>query len=1384
MYFNILNGLLWKYYIIKRKKYIYDMLEYLLLILFFTLLYSFKKNIKYYDNDLNNINKINNNTNIIYYPKSNISIKIIENVAKELKINKYYGSSNENEIINFIDTNETIFILFNNTCENLLYTIRFNNNENNDRLLINIQWLINMNYLRLLSNKNINIDIDINEYIYKNFNTNILFYTYYSILIIAFISFILKNNNDNNDPMFKIIKVPKILIYISNFICSIPFGIIYSVFGTIILTISEDPLINNNNNIIMFLILLIYFISVISMAYLCNFFILLIYKYKIFVIMCVYVLTIIPITLYNNLNSDINIFIGLIPHIPLYWIFDQLNYVEKQNKSLTFNNINISYSIYSKSILISIIYLILQSFIYISIIHIIKLIYKICKKYMKMKYIYIINENNNYMLETENNDYYVKIQNIYKYYDNNFILNNICLDIIKNNTTVLLGNNSAGKSTLLSIIFGLIKPNKGKILTNNIKIGYCPQNNINFTDFTVKENIYLFNILRGLSSLQSKIKTNEIIIYLKLHDIENCIITELSECSKRKLQLAFSLIDDSDFILIDEPTHNIDLKSKQEIWDLISLLKRNKTILITTHCIDEVELLADNLIILNNGNVKYNSTLFNIKKDANVTYKLSIHNNSTDDKIKNIIINSGFIILNINKIDENNSIYNIYKTENSNFLKLFELLENVNCDIIYFKSNTLNDILYKLCSEDIIIPDDSYINNLNYNDMFISEIMGFNKIMRQFIELFKRNIYYIRKNILLFVIINFILSILIVYVGIVYIKKYENLYLYNFVIINHNIDNFINNSNYLLDIKHNSTYNKITYIPLFKYSGSIAINIISNIIAKINIPNIEKDIITTIFYPMYQNKTSILTNLFISIILQLYCINYNKLIKKDNINKTRKQHIINGCNPELHWITTLLFNMILFSISVIPIILYMLNIKSFFDLIILYFILIINALSFMLFSIIILMFDNQSDKIILILVFILGILLPIYKIKYKNIILDILSYIFIPSCISMSIIEYLNTHKLNYIISIIIQILLYLILIILIERGLIDIIYNKIINLKYNRKNNNYFELQNINKYTDYNSSLIMSNVYKIYNNKLALNNINFKISEGKCFGIIGGNGCGKSTIFKILSGEECVTKGNIYIGCSNRSWILKSNYFKKISYCSQFFGIDTFLTGRQNLKLIMILNGFSDKHIQYYINIWLKLLNIEKYADKAVYTYSTGIIKRLKIAMSLAPRSILTLMDEPTSGIDIVSKQIIWKTIKYIINYNYYNYYKHSILISSNNIEEIEYLCSNVIILDSGNIMYNDTLENIKNIHSTKIINIKLLHYDNNKICKIKNKLKNKGFMLKSDNKFKLTFCVSKNINLKYSELFKILYILKNNYSDIIDQYDISDTNIEQLFS
>ncbi len=218
--------------------------------------------------------------------------------------------------------------------------------------------------------------------------------------------------------------------------------------------------------------------------------------------------------------------------------------------------------------------------------------------------------------------YNIEIKNLSKSFDAIAAVNNISFTA-NDGVITLLGPNGAGKSTLMNMIAGYLAPDTGEIkileccsqqnpLECKRNIGFLPEGSPLYADMTVR------SFLEYIAKLKeaSKEQLNNAIEKSQISDVLNQKIETLSKGYQRRVGFAQSILTDPKILLLDEPTDGLDPNQKEHIQNIIKKMGKNKTILISTHLLDEAENIADRIIIINKGEIKADGTLTQVLRQT------------------------------------------------------------------------------------------------------------------------------------------------------------------------------------------------------------------------------------------------------------------------------------------------------------------------------------------------------------------------------------------------------------------------------------------------------------------------------------------------------------------------------------------------------------------------------------------------------------------------------------------------------------------------------------------------------------------------------------------------------------------------------------------------
>ena len=299
-------------------------------------------------------------------------------------------------------------------------------------------------------------------------------------------------------------------------------------------------------------------------------------------------------------------------------------------------------------------------------------------------------------------DTILEVQNLFKHYSDIKAVNGVSFKISEGSCFGLLGPNGAGKTTTVEIMEGLTQQTSGEIFYKGAPIGraFKEEAGIQFQSTALQEFLTVQETLNLFKNLyKNTIDMNELIGACALREFLNRDTGDLSGGQKQRLLLAIALINDPDIVFLDEPTTGLDPQSRRNFWDLInSIKKRKKTIILTTHYMEEAAVLCDEIAIMDKGEIiaigtpdnllkaHFNDVLLQLPDEDFITDKVhSINSETNNDNLK-ISRKSGKILIHTN---------DVHKT----IQQLGE--KKVDLSRLEIHSRNLEDLFLKLTGKDL-----------------------------------------------------------------------------------------------------------------------------------------------------------------------------------------------------------------------------------------------------------------------------------------------------------------------------------------------------------------------------------------------------------------------------------------------------------------------------------------------------------------------------------------------------------------------------------------------------------------------------------------------------------------------------------------------------------
>ena len=301
----------------------------------------------------------------------------------------------------------------------------------------------------------------------------------------------------------------------------------------------------------------------------------------------------------------------------------------------------------------------------------------------------------------------IKINNLFKSYEDVKAVNGIDLEIKKGEFYGLLGPNGAGKSTTINSITSLVKPSKGsiEIFGKNIeenfrfarlKVGIAHQEVSQDWFFPIEQLLYFQAGFYGILRNDAKERIEYLLHKLGLSKHKSKKMRELSGGTKRRLQIAKALVHNPDIIILDEPTAGVDVELRHDLWAYLKELhNEGKTILLTTHYIDEAELLCEKVGIIDKGKLIVEDSVNNLKK--------MVKNSSIEIQLKDTLANKPQFLNNYEHSIDNKKINIVIDKPNmelpSIILQFSE--ETIKIEDIHIPQTSLEDVFLDLTGRKI-----------------------------------------------------------------------------------------------------------------------------------------------------------------------------------------------------------------------------------------------------------------------------------------------------------------------------------------------------------------------------------------------------------------------------------------------------------------------------------------------------------------------------------------------------------------------------------------------------------------------------------------------------------------------------------------------------------
>lgn len=298
----------------------------------------------------------------------------------------------------------------------------------------------------------------------------------------------------------------------------------------------------------------------------------------------------------------------------------------------------------------------------------------------------------------------IQVTQLTKIYGTQHAVDGISFELKKGEIVGFLGPNGAGKSTTMKMISGYLEPTAGSILVGGMnvaenpieirkKIGYLPESNPLYFDMYVREYLLFAASLHQIAKYKIKDKVEEVIALTGLQKECHKKIGALSKGYKQRVGLAQAIIHDPEVLILDEPTSGLDPNQLVEIRELIVSLGKEKTVLLSTHIMQEVASMCNSAIVISNGKIVANDTITNLQK---------LHTDNTLEVVfeKPVTIKQLSSLTNEKSIKAVSETTYLFTTNDSDALRKkimqWSIQEDINIAAMQVASSSLESVFRKL----------------------------------------------------------------------------------------------------------------------------------------------------------------------------------------------------------------------------------------------------------------------------------------------------------------------------------------------------------------------------------------------------------------------------------------------------------------------------------------------------------------------------------------------------------------------------------------------------------------------------------------------------------------------------------------------------------------
>ncbi|KAH8251293.1 hypothetical protein KR032_005365 [Drosophila birchii] len=1095
------------------------------------------------------------------------------------------------------------------------------------------------------------------------------------------------------------------------------------------------------------------------------------------------------------------------------------------------------------------------------------------------------------------------------------ISDNLSMTINNKEITVLLGHNGAGKTTMMNMIMGLVPKDSGKIVVCSERdvasyrhlIGFCPQHSVFMSYMTCHQHLEFFAQLRGETRSNARRWADEKLMKLGLSDKQNEFGRNLSGGMKRRLSLGIAIAGNTKIVILDEPSSGLDINSRRELWDILLNLRKEKAILVTTHYMEEAEVLGDTICILANGKLQTTGSPMDLKRRSGIGYRLKLEVNDFtfhENEIMQIIrdyVPPAYVV-NVVKPTANICLPYAYKKQFPEMLhKLETNMNQFGIQTISMTDTTLEDVFLKCAGEQdqVDTPDGSR------NDMPL--LTTYKRLPSQHVEpsllqlwlaVFYKKWTFLSQEWLystIMLCLPFVCAFCAILAmhamsvveneealplklsqmgsGIVYIYnptghhsqveqqlrqqielngitaktmqvrgdndvKNESLDLQR-----DNLADFLEQVVGIIDMygDGSGTDGATPTIEIYysgnRYHSSVElINLVNSVMLKLELPGSD---IEATYVPIRRFISDISSSrleyyavivsvgmffsmfYFIALPFREYANGFRRLQTMSRFTYWAAHFTFDVLTLAVVCVLLLLLQQLFmpaelyskielrmiaasiffYGCSYLPI-LYALgnNFKSISTIsTYLLLMLIVSAIAPLITSNTASAMKLHETKIAFLC------FLPDFNLNHQ---LRIINENFIIRRRAAGPGKTLNllSEKVFFAYAIAVCVLVMAFFTIVLEhmylRRKVQVAFLRNISMFTQKKNSLRTspsgthlsidcakEEQLVRELIERPSEgypLVVSDLRKRYQDKVAVNGLSFAAQRGECFGLLGVNGAGKTSTFQMIAANLALDGGSIRIDGIDIQQD-EVAYRHRFGYCPQYDALNKFMTAEQCLHYMGLLRGLNSSgegpaSVKENVKYWLEKMHLTKYQQVEVRHYSGGTKRKLLAAMAMIGAPTLVLLDEPTTGVDPISRRFLWQCIKDFQGQD------RTVVLTSHSMDECEELCNRLAIMAHGQFKCLNNICALKRLSGFTIkLKMKESTETESNVNTVTGMLKSQfpGLELRENHAGTLTYFVSTQESvIKWSDVFKITEdYLADRLGDIVEDYSVNECTLEDIF-